>query len=150
MYKLIKIMRMFKLLRLAKVAKGENSVVKKFTETMSIGIGFQRLLFILIVFFFFTHVVSCIWIMCAKFQDYEGTWMEGQPGDTMYKDMSNSDQYLAAMYFSFTTITTVGYGDILGNSSLEKVICIFIMFIGVIFFTLGSGALASILQNYDS
>lgn len=54
------------------------------------------------------------------------------------------------MYFAFTTITTVGYGDILGNSSLEKVICIFIMFIGVIFFTLGSGALASLLQNYDS
>lgn len=67
MYKLIKIMRLFKLLRLAKVAKGGNEVVKKFSETLKIGIGFKRLLFILIVFFFFTHVVSCIWIMSAKF-----------------------------------------------------------------------------------
>lgn len=71
--------------------------------------------------------------------------MEGQPGDIMYKDMDNSDQYLTAMYYAFTTITTVGYGDISGITSIEKIFCIFIMFIGVIFFTLGSGALASIL-----
>ena len=60
MYKFVKILRLIKLLRLAKVTKSGNRVVKKFTETMKIGIGFQRLLFILIVFFFFAHVVSCI------------------------------------------------------------------------------------------
>ena len=67
MYKIIKIMRLFKLLRLAKLAKGGNEVVKYFQDTLKIGLGFQRLFFMLMVFIIFTHVISCLWIMAAKF-----------------------------------------------------------------------------------
>lgn len=58
--------------------------------------------------------------------------------------------YLTSFYFTVTTITTVGYGDISGGSSAEKVFCIIIMVVGVISFSFASGSLASIMQNYDS
>ena len=54
------------------------------------------------------------------------------------------------MYYTFATITTVGYGDISGTNTQERVICILIMFIGVITFSFASGSLASILQNHDN
>lgn len=54
------------------------------------------------------------------------------------------------MYWAVTTITTVGFGDITGSNNLERVFCAVMMIIGVILFSFASGALASILQNYDN
>jgi uncharacterized membrane protein (UPF0182 family) len=62
-----------------------------------------------------------------------------------YIEMSASEQYLTSFYFTITTITTVGYGDISINTPLEKIFCIIIMIIGVLAFTFASGSLASIL-----
>lgn len=49
-----------------------------------------------------------------------------------------------------TTIATVGYGDISAETTEERIFCIGLMIIGVIAFTFISGALSSILSNYDS
>ena len=45
---------------------------------------------------------------------------------------SNFDLYISALYFSITTITTVGYGDIAGFSTNERIFCIMLMIGGVI------------------
>jgi hypothetical protein len=58
--------------------------------------------------------------------------------------------YLTSFYFTVTTITTVGYGDISGHTKAEKIFCILIMVIGVIAFSFASGSLASVIQNYDN
>lgn len=60
------------------------------------------------------------------------------------------DLYFTSYYFTVTTITTVGYGDISGNSSIERVICFFLHLIGVLTYSLASGSLTSIIANYDS
>jgi hypothetical protein len=54
------------------------------------------------------------------------------------------------MYWAVTTITTVGYGDISGTNNLERIFCCIMMITGVILFSFASGALASIIQNFDS
>jgi hypothetical protein len=54
------------------------------------------------------------------------------------------------MYWTVTTITTVGYGDISGTNSLEFMFCSVIMLVGVIAFSFANGSLASILTTYDS
>ena len=58
--------------------------------------------------------------------------------------------YMCSLYFMMTKIATVGYGDISPQNAFEQSIGILIMFVGVISFTFVSGALASILQSYDS
>lgn len=63
--------------------------------------------------------------------------------------MDNSELYLTAFYFTITTITTVGYGDILAVNPTEKIFCMFIMVIGVIAFSFAAGMLTSIIQSYD-
>jgi hypothetical protein len=54
-----------------------------------------------------------------------------------------------ALYFSVTTMTTVGYGDMSGNTENEHIFCMLLMVIGVIVFTYVSGALSSILGSMD-
>jgi len=58
--------------------------------------------------------------------------------------------YAVSFYFICTTITTVGYGDIKGLTTPERIFCALIMILGVIAFSFASGSLASIIQNYDS
>lgn len=60
------------------------------------------------------------------------------------------DIYIHAFYFTVTTMTTVGYGDMSANTSLERIFCILLMVLGVIVFTFISGALASVLSSFDT
>lgn len=57
---------------------------------------------------------------------------------------------MSSFYFTVTTILTVGYGDITANSIYEKLLCILLMIIGVISFSFATGALSSIISNYDT
>jgi len=57
--------------------------------------------------------------------------------------------YCVAFYWTITTITTVGYGDIEGTNDFERIFCAVIMIIGVILFSLANGALASIVGTDD-
>ena len=57
---------------------------------------------------------------------------------------------MTSLYFTVTTIVTVGYGDITAQNSSEKIFAIFIMIIGVISFSFTTGSLASIISALDS
>ena len=80
-----------------------------------------------------------------KIISYEGTWLE----DFNTLENSNTDLYAIALYWTVTTITTVGYGDISGTNNVERIFCSVIMIVGVIAFSFANGSLASIIQNYD-
>lgn len=67
-----------------------------------------------------------------------------------FSDMSNPDLYIVALYFTVTTIVTVGYGDISAYTSGERVFCVFLMLAGVISFSFATGTLASLISSYDS
>jgi len=83
--------------------------------------------------------------MSSSSKDYSGTWI----GKFDFENYNASALYCVAMYWTITTITTVGYGDIEGTNDLERIFCSIIMIIGVILFSLANGALASIVENGD-
>lgn len=64
--------------------------------------------------------------------------------------MEDFDLYMVSIYFTVTTIMTVGYGDITAYNSSERAFCIILMLIGVISFSFMTGALSSIISNYDN
>jgi hypothetical protein len=90
-----------------------------------------------------------LWIFTARnFQndDIDGdTWIEAGG----FEDYNLLELYFTSYYFTVTTITTVGYGDIRGNSSMERLICFFLHLIGVLTYSFASGSLTSIIANYD-
>jgi Ion channel len=68
---------------------------------------------------------------------------------TGYLELSNSQLYVTSIYFTITTLVTVGYGDITAYSMIERVMCSILMVLGVLSFSFASGALASIITSYD-
>jgi hypothetical protein len=58
MYKLIKMTR---LVRMLKIVKERNKLVKYLNEVLKIGIGFERLLFLMLIFLVLCHITACLW-----------------------------------------------------------------------------------------
>jgi hypothetical protein len=139
MYKLIKLAR---LIRIFKFAKKTSKLGQYIQSYFTMSEGMERILIMLTGFFLICHIVCCLWTICAQ--------LNGSIEDTWMADYDSENLYLTAYYFIVTTITTVGYGDISGQTSTEKIFCIIIMVVGVVSFSFASGALASIMQNYDS
>lgn len=145
--KFYKIIRMTKMVRLLKIAKVRNKLVKNISEVLKIGVGFERLLFLMVIFMVLIHVISCLWIFIARFDDLSKNnwiWVKG------IVDASDFDLYITSFYFSVTTVVTVGYGDITAQSAGEKIVAVILMIAGVVAFSFATGALSSIISNYDS
>ena len=106
-------------------------------------------MFFLMLFLILIHNFACFWVIIANFTSGETmeTWLDK---DVRIKGLGYYNvAYLVSVYFTVTTITTVGFGDVNVSTPYEMVFTIFTMLIGVVTFSFASGSLASILQNYD-
>lgn len=120
--------------------------LNKFLTRMNLSLGFFKMLNVVISVIFITHFVSCIWFMAAKLQNFEpDTWVYRKA----LLDESMATQYIAAYYWAFQTLTTVGYGDISPMTTPEMIISIFWMLTGVGFYSFTIGNLSNILSNID-
>ena len=144
LYRLIRLARMIRLLKMFHI---QNQYLKKISEALRLNAGTERLMMMGMILILLQHVVACVWVYVAKFNDgSKENWIYSK-GLT---DMAVVDLYITSFYFTVTTIMTVGYGDITAISGLEKVICIFLMLIGVVAFSFATGAISSIISNQDS
>jgi hypothetical protein len=144
--KIYKVSRISKLMRLIKTLKTSSKVSKHLTETLKINQGFERATILLLTFFFLNHCTACIWIFIGRMNDdSKDNWIFRRE----YTDTDSYDLYVTAMYFTVTTVLTVGYGDITAYSVGEKIFCIFLMVVGVISFSFATGTLSSLIASID-
>ena len=146
MYKLIKLTR---LLRLLKVMRDRNRLLKYLSDFFRFGLGFERLFFFILLFLMLVHILACLFIFVAQGDDnsLKDSWADyyyNQLGIN-YTEVSDVELYVTSVYWTCTTIATVGYGDIIGTNTLERIFCSVCMIIGVISFTFANGSFASIL-----
>jgi hypothetical protein len=116
MYKLIKLTR---LIRIFKIFKSKGSLFKKAKGKLNLGEGFERLVFFILMSGMICHIVACMWCFTATFEEQDDdnhtNWLMAKE----ITDHSIGSKYLFALYFTVTTITTVGYGDISANNPIE-------------------------------
>lgn len=65
-------------------------------------------------------------------------------------EKSNTDQAIIAMYFSFTSLTTVGFGDYNPRSEFERIFCAIILLFGVAIFSYIMGNFKEVLEKFQS
>jgi len=103
---------------------------------------FRLLLFILILSYF----LGCLWFIMTKHSTH------GPDEFTFYNEYSMGnlepmDNLTIVVYFMFTTLSTVGFGDYNPKSEIERVIMTFILLIGVACFSWIMGQFIQILMQ---
>ena len=142
LYRLLKTLRLVKILKIVK----NNMQLNKFFNKINLSLGFFQMLKLIILVIFITHFVSCLWFLAAKLQSFEpDTWVYRKG----LLDESLTTQYIASYYWAFQTLTTVGYGDIAPQTTVEMIISICWMLTGVGVYSFTIGNLSTILSNID-
>ena len=106
-------------------------------------------------FILISHWLACIWIVIGRYQDggVDIGWME-QLAD-LYRlenktQISHLDAYTTALYFTSSSLTTIGFGNVAGNTREEKIFSILIMFIGALMHATIFGNVATIISRMYS
>jgi hypothetical protein len=142
-YRLLRIARLFKVLRIFR----RIALVNKLRDYMNFNIGAFRLIKFLIATLFLVHIVGCFWVLMASFDDYNpDTWISR----VHMNDSDNFSVYLASIYWTFTTLLTVGYGDISAYTDMELAYASCWMLVGSIFYTFTIGNVVNVLTNLAS
>lgn len=81
---------------------------------------------LLSVTLFSVHCAGCLYYLLADRYPYQGkTWIGAVIPN--FRETSLWIRYISAMYWSITTMTTVGYGDLHAENTMEMVFIIFYM-----------------------
>jgi hypothetical protein len=100
--------------------------------------AFLSFLKVVVVILFIAHWMACTFYLIGSIElDTEPVcWLT----IAKVQDKSNFDKYVISLYWAFTTMTTVGYGDVAPYTMNEKIYAIFSMLIacGVFAYVVGS------------
>mgnify|MGYP002624151174 CR=1 FL=1 len=99
---------------------------------------FAEFIIYIIICILFAHLFICFHLFFA-YQSYPN-WMS----NTNLINTSFRTKYIASFYFLMTTMTTVGYGDIVCISSIERIFHIILLAIGTLLYTF----IVSTIGNY--
>eukprot|EP00794_Sanderia_malayensis_P003810 gene3810-4338_t len=149
---LIGLLKTARLLRLVRVARK----VDRYSEY-----GMALLLLLMFGFALIAHWLACIWYALGNFEkpslNMDG-WLAILARDTrMPYNASDSasgpdlkTKYITALYFTLSSLTSVGFGNISPNTNGEKIFTIVIMFVGALMYAVIFGNVTAIIQGLYS
>ena len=118
------LLRLFKWVRVYRTAR--------FFQIRNIRMSAKiSLWFMLLGFFVFSHWLTCIWLNIHGLES----------------GITNGDNYVQSLYWIITTLTSVGYGDIVPHGNLEMVFTIFLQILGVAVLALFVGSVVGIFTK---
>ena len=93
------------------------------------------------------HLYVVLWLFAGSNKlmgDPRLPWGEANP---IIKNYNHEEEYVLTIYWIFTLVTTVGFGDFVGSTKGEYFITVFFMFWGVLIFSMISFLVVRVLVN---
>lgn len=143
LYRLFKITKLF---RIAKMMKNSSKIFRHMNILLKISMAFERIFWFGFTYLILLHLVTCLWVFVGKYNLTSVNWISIGG----YEDVPDEELYVISLYWTVTTFTTVGYGDILAVNITEKLFTIIVMTLGIIFYSYSVSSLTNVLSNLDS
>lgn len=153
LFRLVRVLRMARLVAVFGELKGK---VEQLLGSREIGFIATELVKWLIQILMAAHVVACAWGYAGLYSEQSGdsiSWIlavEQTKGFSIDRDSDPMTLYLLALYWAFTTLVTVGYGDIVPWTIPEHVVCLLLMVIGSVSWTLLMASACSVVAAMDA
>lgn len=135
-----RIFRLVKILKIFKVNKQLEICLLNFKRTFEEIKIVKFVLDLLMVI----HLTACFWNLLGEIE-LRDSWIE--IGMTRYESVMS--KYMKCIYFSFTVLLTVGYGNISADNTIERVFLIIWMFFGVILYAYIIGSFSSVFGRIN-
>ncbi|KAK3234484.1 hypothetical protein CYMTET_55268 [Cymbomonas tetramitiformis] len=158
--KLLRLLRLFRLIKLLKLLKLANVVREMESELSGEEAAYIMKLSKLVFFITLcTHVNACLWHFMhalGKPDDDEtleaDTWLISYWGlfNEDWRTKSMGQNWLASVYWTITTYTSVGYGDIIPQNDGERAFATMTEIIGALVFAFILGNLSSIISSHGA
>ena len=120
----------------------EGTIAKKRSDMFQLIVLFSAALL-------FGHIMACSWIALGTQADGWITKLQTYPlddgGDAQFRVYEPHQVYIFSLYWVFTVLTTVGYGDYAGKNSAEFIFSITLEFCGLTFFALLTGLITPLV-----
>lgn len=143
--RIYKILRIARLLRLVKLLK--NAEQRKYLDLiLAISIEAKRLIWFLLFFALFLHLITCFWVFVGGLNmNISENWIQ----NFSFASENNSDLYITSLYWSITTLVTVGYGDIFPISDPERICSIVIMLTGILAYSYTISSISNLVRTFN-
>jgi hypothetical protein len=115
----------------------------KFKNLFGIDKQTNDFIIFFIMILILTHIVSCLWVFLGIIQD-NPNWIDIYFNHNIPTDF---ELYISSFYWAFTTIDTVGFGDIVAITVPEKIFNIIWICVGVAFYSYCISTLTNILTK---
>ncbi|KAE9052157.1 hypothetical protein PR001_g784 [Phytophthora rubi] len=141
----LKILRLFKLARIRRLGK----VFANLEDAVYTNQSLVSLAKLAMTMLFIAHLVACLWYAVGRVDPTE-SWLTALAGDPAgHVTDTDSLQYVRSVYWAIVTMTSIGYGDIVGHNNYERMLNIAVMAVGVSFFGYVIGTISSLVTNLD-
>lgn len=147
---MLQILRMVRLLRLIKITRIIKAarIFQRFETNMEITYGALGMAKLMIFLFTWSHLQSCFWGLVPDLTGEDYSWIDAlQEGSD--RPLSPWDLYIAGLYFSIMTVTSIGYGEMLPVNTSERLICSVLMLFSSIVWCYVMGQACSIAATMD-
>ncbi|XP_019747034.1 potassium voltage-gated channel subfamily H member 7-like isoform X1 [Hippocampus comes] len=150
---LIGLLKTARLLRLVRVARK----LDRYSEY-----GAAVLILLMCIFALIAHWLACIWYAIGNVEkpylEHKIGWLDnlglsiGKKYNYSDPDSGPSikDKYVTALYFTFSSLTSVGFGNVSPNTNSEKIFSICVMLIGSLMYASIFGNVSAIIQRLYS
>ena len=99
-------------------------------------------LFLLI---FVAHLLGCFFTMILSVDPGDTNWLiHYNPALT---DADDQTRYVVALYWAMISVTTMGYGDIVPVTNIERIFGIGVALVGAVVFSFCMGNVASLISQ---
>jgi CRP-like cAMP-binding protein len=155
--KVFRAVRLVKLLRLRR----SSSYLASISHMIEVNPGITRIIRFFIMFLVLAHYLSCFMFFVGTLESFDAsgnpiTWLTqnvvvGTDGNEVPMSLLPlAEQYLWTLYWTITTMTTVGFGDIQPVTEAEIIMSVITMILGGGVFSFIVGNTANLLTRLDS